>query len=142
MKKLAILLFVVILFGCSAEDKTGNQTAENNAVNVSPTVEEETGPLILSQTGNNGFYKCNGREVEVTKDASSNDYRLTGECKSLKVDGVSNIIDVDKVGKIEVRGTSNKIYYKELVDGKKPEIKIAGVNNEVKQDSKAEKSNN
>lgn len=88
-------------------------------------------PLILSNTSEFKTIPCNGREIEILKDATSNTFKLTGECKKITVDGVSNEITVDKVGEIVVTGTSNKVIYGEGIDGKKPKISKSGISTSV-----------
>ena len=88
-------------------------------------------PLILSETGDYRTVPCNGREIEVSEDATAGTYKLSGECKKITVDGVSNTVTVEKVGEIVVNGTSNKVIYGEGIDGKKPKITKTGVSNTV-----------
>jgi len=87
--------------------------------------------LILSGTGESATYPCNGREVEVEESTTASRYTLTGECKKLVVDGVSNEINIEKVGEIAVSGTSNKVIYSEGLNGKKPKITKSGTSTSV-----------
>ena len=65
------------------------------------------------------------------KNRTASRYTLTGECKKLVVDGVSNVINVEKVGEIVVSGTSNKVFYTEGLNGKKPKITKNGTSTSV-----------
>lgn len=87
--------------------------------------------LILSGTGETATYPCNGREVEIEEAATANNYTLTGECKKLTVDGVSNKITVEKVGEIVAAGISNKVTYGEGIGGKQPKISKSGTSTSV-----------
>ena len=107
-----------------------NQSNENKAANSKEEISSDT-PLILSGTSENTTFPCGGREVEVTTDSTANNYILTGECKKLTVDGVSNTIKVEKVGEISVTGVSNKVIYGEGLNGKKPKIKKSGTSTSV-----------
>lgn len=88
-------------------------------------------PLVLSTTGEFKTIPCNNREIEVSSDATSSKFKLTGECKKITVDGVSNEVSVEKVGEIDIKGTSNKVVYGEGIDGKKPKITKSGVSTSV-----------
>ncbi len=128
MKNLLIIVALALfLVGCNDEVKS-KYTAENTAPPL-----DESGPLMLAHTGNNGMYECNNREVIIDESATANSYRLTGECKSLSVDGVSNEVKVDKVAKISVTGTSNTVLYRDLIEGEKPEISMDGTSLKVEQ---------
>lgn len=88
-------------------------------------------PLLLSETSDFKTIPCNGREIEVSEDATASTYKLTGECKKVTVDGVSNKVTVEKVSEIIVKGTSNAVIYGEGIDGKKPKITKTGVSTSV-----------
>lgn len=88
-------------------------------------------PLVFSETSDFKMIPCNGREIEITEDATTSTYKLTGECKKITVDGVSNKVTVEKVGEIIVNGTSNAVIYGEGIDGKKPKITKTGVSTSV-----------
>ena len=162
-KILILLISGLFLFGCDYEFKekpptesnsasnsaNKNTTAQTNAANsnqggdvTSPVKDEDTtGPLILSGTSESRTIPCNGREVELLEDATANTYTLTGSCKKLTVDGVSNKVNVEKVGEISVKGTSNKVVYVEGLDGKKPKITKSGVSTAVDSLKDLEKKN-
>lgn len=171
-KLLFFLIAGMYLFGCNYEfsnssenagnssnsDNRGNQAARSesndvktaaNAAASNKTGEKvensEGGKLVLSDTGKVAVYPCNGREVEIEEPATANDYTLTGECKKLTVNGVSNKIKVDKVGAISVTGVSNKIAYGEGLNNQKPPIKKSGTDNSVEtvksQEEKKEAAN-
>ncbi len=108
-----------------------NNTNTGNSNSKTENADSSNEPLILSGTSESTTFPCNGREVEVVDDATANSYTLTGECKKLTVDGVSNKVSVEKVGEIVVKGTSNKVTYIEGLDGKKPKITKSGISTEV-----------
>ncbi len=117
---------------------SNNQTNSMNAANTNKTaanskteIINSNEPLILSGTSESGNFPCGGREVEVVSDATANSYTLTGECKKLTVDGVSNTVNVEKVGEISVAGISNKVIYGEGLNGKNPKIKKSGPSTSV-----------
>lgn len=93
---------------------------------------EKGGTLALNGTGERATHVCNETEVSLDEESTSNTYTLTGECKKLIVDGVSNKVFVDKVGEIVVKGTSNKVFYGSGLKGGKPKISKNGTSLEVK----------
>jgi len=116
----------------NSQNDNANQTVGNNGTGVSKEANSETQTLlILSGTSEISTYPCNGREIEVDESTTANNYTLTGECKKLTVDGVSNTVNVEKVGEIVVKGTSNKVIYVEGLGGKKPKITKSGVSTAV-----------
>jgi hypothetical protein len=156
-KHLVVLIIGLFLSGCNYKFSETPQTEENgnisnaqtnqnsnnqtNVVNAANTDKSVTNskaetinsnePLILSGTSESGNFPCGGREVEVVEDATANSYTLTGECKKLTVDGVSNSVNVEKVGEIFVTGISNKVIYGEGLNGKNPKIKKSGTSTSV-----------
>ncbi len=150
--KLKVLIFIInalFLSGCGYElpktaDNSTNSQTNGNAKNQSNETKElvnaekvdingatitkegnegDGAKLVLSGTGESATYPCKDREIEVEESATASRYTLTGECKKLVVVGVSNIINVEKVGEIVVSGTSNKVFYSEGLNGRKPKIK-------------------
>jgi hypothetical protein len=122
--------------GVSAPQTNQNAAGQSANRNAVPTVREETdaggeGKLILSGTSETRNFPCQNREVEVLEEATANSYNLTGECKKVTVDGVSNEVKVEKVGEIVVKGTSNKVAYGEGLGGKKPKISKSGTSTSV-----------
>lgn len=115
----------------NSNNQTSSTNSTSNAGNSATKETSSNEPLILTGTGENTTFPCNGREVEVVADSTANNYKFTGECKKLTVDGVSNKIIVEKVGEISVKGTSNKVTYTDGLDGKKPKITKSGVSTEV-----------
>lgn len=122
----------------AANQNAANQT--NGAKNASPAnsangttagatdqTGDSGGKLVLSGTSESRSIPCSGREVEVEEAATASKYTLTGECKKVTVDGVSNEVEVEKVGEIVVKGTSNKVVYGEGIGGKAPKITKSGV---------------
>lgn len=111
-----------------------NQSAEIKNESAASNSKPESGDstkLILSGTGETVSYPCNGREVEIGEEATANVYTLTGECKKLTVNGVSNKINVERVGEIVARGISNKVTYGEGIGGKPPKISKSGPSTSV-----------
>lgn len=113
-------------------NNTGSTTSQTNGGNSGEK-------LILNGSSESATHACNGREVEVRETATANTYMLTGECKKITVDGVSNTINVEKVGEISVTGVSNKITYGEGIGGKKPKITKSGTSTFVESKAEAEK---
>lgn len=130
MKQKFFLFFVGILLlaGCSSEQpKNTNAQANQNAANkanVNPNLVGDK--LIFSGTGESVVTQCDGREVEITADATSGSYTFKGECKKITVEGVSIDVTAEKVGEIVVDGTSVNVTYNEGLDGKKPKISKKG----------------
>ncbi len=138
--KLKLLFFVIgglFLSGCNYNMPREIVVENTNNLNVNkePSEAEKKlltdDPLMLSETSDFKTIPCNGREIEVSEDATANNFKLTGECKKITVDGVSNTVTVEKVGEIIVKGTSNKVTYGEEIDGKKPKITKTGVSTSV-----------
>jgi hypothetical protein len=123
----------------TAGNINANVAANENNTNSESSKTEETGPLVLFGDGKSEAYECKGREVEVDESTTANKFTLSGECKKLKVDGVSNRVYVDKVGEIEVIGTSNKVYYGAGLDGPKPKIMKKGTSLVVEKKKSEEK---
>lgn len=161
-KLLIILIGGLFLAGCDYQFKETPQTESNSPINsankntnaqtsaagtnqadVTSPVKDENGtdPLILTGTSESRTIPCNDRTVEVVENATANSYTLTGSCKKLTVDGVSNKVSVEKVGEISVKGTSNKVTYVEGLDGKKPKITKSGVSTAVDSMKDLEKKN-
>ncbi|MDQ3798028.1 MAG: DUF3060 domain-containing protein [Acidobacteriota bacterium] len=100
---------------------------------------DDGGKLILTGTSQSATYPCNGREVEIDEDTTTGKYTLTGECGKLTVDGVSNVVRVEKVGEIVVKGVSNKVIYVEGIGGRKPKITNTGTSTSAESKAEAEK---
>lgn len=107
-------------------NSTKNANASNSA-NPGSNGGNGDAKLILSGTSESRSLACEGREVEIEEEATAGKYTLTGECKKITVDGVSNEVTVEKVGEIVLKGTSNKVVYVEGIGGKKPKITNTGV---------------
>lgn len=125
---LALSLTAVFLISACGEKSVEKANINTNKdTNTATPTPEIGGTLLISDEGVNSTIECNERDVEFDAETTANNITLTGECKKLLVDGVSNTVTVDKVGEIEVVGTSNKVYYGEGLDGKKPKITKNGV---------------
>lgn len=112
--------------GNEAVNSTSAEKSSESANSNTSGTATEGEKLVLSSTAAYETIPCMGREVEITEEATANNYVFTGECKKLTVDGVSNKITVEKVGEIVVTGISNKVAYGEGLGGKKPKIKTSG----------------
>ncbi len=144
MKKIIVIslaaIFLISACGSESETKRANTApVEDSNVNEAKPTPEMGGILVLSGTSESLMIPCNGREVELDEDTTANTYTLTGECKKLVVDGVSNRVYVDKVGEIQVVGASNKVYYGEGLDGKEPKITKKGTSLIVEKQKAKEK---
>lgn len=104
-------------------DTSGTETADDGL---------EGGELLISDTGINATYDCKNREVELDKDTTANSVTLTGTCKKVTVDGVSNKVFVEQVGQIIVRGVSNKVVYESGIGGGEPKISVSGTSTSAK----------
>ena len=85
--------------------------------------------LILKGMNENKTIACEGRRI--LANGTGNRYKFTGECSALLVSGVGQTITVEKVGRINVNGTGNKITYAEGLDGKEPKVSNAGTGNSI-----------
>ena len=153
LKAFIILTLGFVLSGCNYKLRepvrtSGNSNTAESANNkgdytkpgntVSDQVKTVDGKLVLSSTGASATYPCNGGEVEIGEEATANTLTITGECKKLVVNGVSNSVFVEKVGEIVVTGTSNKVIYGEGIGGKQPKISKSGVSTSVESKKAAE----
>ncbi|MEZ5346207.1 MAG: DUF3060 domain-containing protein [Pyrinomonadaceae bacterium] len=137
MKQFFILILAVGLAAaaCGSESSPTKKDENNsNAANTSSSTPEMGGTLLLTDTGKFETISCNQRDVELDSESTANTYTFTGECKTLIVDGVSNKVYVEKVGSIDVKGISNKVFYKSGLDGEKPKIKKEGTSTIVEQE--------
>ncbi|WP_224247705.1 DUF3060 domain-containing protein [Hyalangium gracile] len=99
----------------------------------SATTSTSESEIDIADSGRKGTLSCTGN-TEVSISGSSNDFTITGDCKSVEVTGSSNKVAVDGVGKIEVTGTSNSVTWKRAVGGaKKPKVDNTGTANKVSQ---------
>ncbi len=147
-----ILALALFSFGCNYELREIPKSKENTSSSQSNTTSDksetkdtttsdkpveddgvEGGTLLFSDTGVSNSYPCKKREVEFDKDSTANVITLTGECKKITVDGVSNKVFVEKVGQIIVRGISNKVTYESGIGGGKPKISVSGTSTSAKQ---------
>jgi hypothetical protein len=85
-----------------------------------------------SQTGAEETIDCQGRAFKV--EGTDNHFTLLGECPELLIDGTGNVIMVERVGTIRVKGVDNKIFWSEALGGRTPENFIEGVDNKVTQE--------
>jgi hypothetical protein len=168
-KLICIVLFCLSLSGCGYELKNAPQAEQNannsnvtsnsnrsnqnnspensnltkpadNTNSTTPGQKSDGSKIVIDGTSESNTFPCADGEVEITKDATANVITLTGECKMLTVDGVSNTINVEKVGEIVLKGVSNKVTYGAGLDGKKPRIKNSGVSTTVESVEEKKKS--
>jgi hypothetical protein len=119
----AVFMAVVCAFGpmtAGAQDNEGATETDGNRIEVTGTDETST-------------HKCSpGTEVEIT--GASNTVTLTGECKSVTVNGSSNKVKVEAVGAITVTGSDNAVTWKRGHGKSKPKVSRTGVSNKVSQE--------
>ncbi len=138
-KLLFFLVYGIFIYGCNYNIPRNPVVQENTNKGIQKTqaqIDAENrllteDPLILSSTSEFKTIPCNNREIEITSETTSNNFKFTGECKKITVDGVSNEVTVEKVAEIIVKGTSNKVTYGEGIDGKKPKITKTGISTSV-----------
>lgn len=136
---LLLSLFAISFSACNynipqnpvVEENTNTAPKKSEAQLAEEKRLETEDPLILSEVSDIKTIPCNNREIEISEDATASNYKLTGDCKKVTVNGVSNKVTVDKVGEIVVSGSSNKVVYTEGLDGKKPKITKTGISTAV-----------
>lgn len=155
-QSMKLKIFIVLIAGlhlqaCASEPvntakNANNQNANSNTVKTAPAnvnagnANGGDTTLMLNDISKTATIPCNGREVEIEEPTTTSNYTFTGECKKLIVDGVSNQVTVEKVGEIVVMGVSNKVFYGEGLDGKKPKITKNGVSVIVQSQAEKEKA--
>ena len=70
-----------------------------------------------------------GRSIVI--DGVENSVTLKGKCDSVSVNGTSNKVSMETVGRITVSGVENALKYKSGFEGKSPAISKTGVDNTV-----------
>lgn len=125
-KAISLLMIAVFLSGCGVDFFGGG-------VGTTKETTDEKGRKVVEMTvtSKTASYNCEGKVYNL--EAVSSNLTFKGECAELMVEGTSNEIYVEKVGKIFVKGVQNKITYGEGLDGKKPEIENKGVQNTIEQ---------
>lgn len=88
--------------------------------------------LVLSGSGSQETHRCSPKTA-VNISGSDNDITLTGECKSVSVNGSTNKVKVEAVATIDVTGSDNQVTWKRAVGAKKPKVNRTGHNNKVSQ---------
>jgi hypothetical protein len=63
----------------------------------------------------------------------NNKVQIHGDCSSLKVIGKNNTVEVERVGEIQMVGSSNRVTYVHALSGETPSIANIGQDNEAKQ---------
>jgi Protein of unknown function (DUF3060) len=91
---------------------------------------------ILNQTlvaSNNQTLSLNGDGKPRVITGDNNKIQIHGDCSSLKVIGNSNMVEVERVGDIQMIGGSNRVSYVHTLNGETPTIANIGQDNEAKQ---------
>jgi hypothetical protein len=59
----------------------------------------------------------------------SNQVTLTGVCENVTVEGKSNTVHIATLGRLTLAGSSNRVYWKDGIDGRMPRIDRSGTDN-------------
>ncbi len=59
----------------------------------------------------------------------SNQVTLTGVCENVTVEGKSNTVHIATLGRLTLAGSSNRVYWKDGIDGRMPTIDRSGTDN-------------
>lgn len=105
---------------------------EGSSVQSGGSVGAAGGAVTYSGTEKSFSHTCDdkhGRSVVV--DGVENTVTLKGKCDSVAVNGTSNKVTMETVGRITVSGVENVLKYKSGFDGKTPSISKTGVDNTV-----------
>jgi hypothetical protein len=89
------------------------------------------GTLRVQSSGVTRTIECKGRSVQI--DGSSNDITLLGDCPSVVVNGTGQDVKVERAGSIRVAGVGNTVVWGEALEGNRPRVRSAGINNSVRQ---------
>ncbi|MBI3184071.1 MAG: DUF3060 domain-containing protein [Myxococcales bacterium] len=89
------------------------------------------GKLVINDNGARLDEDCAGREVVVNGNSAS--LALRGECKSVKVHGNLNTVQVEAAAKLQVLGNDNRVLWERGAAGKQPAIANLGNRNTVQQ---------
>ncbi|WNG37204.1 DUF3060 domain-containing protein [Archangium violaceum] len=126
------------------EVKAGNASVTTDGAEVNSQVGAEVqaegngegatagAQLEIAGSSSQETHRCSPK-TEVNISGSDNEITLTGECKSVSVNGSSNKVKVEAVAAINVTGSENEITWKRAVGAKKPKVNRLGVNNKVTQ---------
>ncbi|MCY1081304.1 DUF3060 domain-containing protein [Archangium lansingense] len=108
--------------------------AQGDEESASEQGEEKSGDaqIEISGTGSQETHRCSPKTA-VSISGSGNEITLTGECKSVSVEGASNTVKAEAVAAISVEGADNTVTWKRAVGGKKPKVSRTGTNNKVSQ---------
>lgn len=123
--KLTVLFSgVLLLNGCGVDYFGGG-------VGTTKETTDEKGRTVVEMTvsSKTKSYACDGKVYDV--EAVSSNLTFTGECKELIIDGSSNKIHIEKVGKIKVDGVKNTITYGNGLNGNEPTIENSGLESTV-----------
>ena len=86
--------------------------------------------LNVAGVGEQWTRPCDGHDVIV--DGVSHNVSLTGECRTVTINGSSNQVAVEAAVKIVVNGTDNAVAWQRGVRTKKPRIALRGLNNRAR----------
>ncbi|MCY1032479.1 DUF3060 domain-containing protein [Corallococcus sp. BB11-1] len=94
---------------------------------------EQEATIDVTGSGETATHECKpDSTVEIT--GASNNITLTGECKSVTVNGSSNVVKVEATRLISVTGMSNTVTWKRGHGKSKPKISRTGMDNKVTQE--------
>ncbi|RKH18264.1 DUF3060 domain-containing protein [Corallococcus praedator] len=89
--------------------------------------------IDVTGTGETSTHECKpDSTVEIT--GASNNVTLTGECKSVTVNGSSNVVKVEATRVIDVTGASNTVTWKRGHGKSKPKVSRTGMGNKITQE--------
>jgi hypothetical protein len=103
---------------------------------ISPSQSVTIDVPILNQTliaSNNQTLSLNGDGKPRVITGDNNKVQIHGDCSSLKVIGKDNTVAVERVGEIQMVGSSNRVTYVHALNGETPSIANIGQDNEAKQ---------
>lgn len=103
---------------------------------VSPAQPVTIDVPFLNQTliaSNNQTLSLDGDGKPRVITGDNNKVQIHGDCSSLKVIGKDNTVEVERVGEIQMIGTSNRVAYVHSLNGETPSIANIGQDNEAKQ---------
>ncbi|RKG89595.1 DUF3060 domain-containing protein [Corallococcus terminator] len=93
---------------------------------------EAEATIDVTGSGETSTHECKpGSTVEIT--GASNNVTLTGECKSVTVNGSSNVVKVEATRAIDVTGMSNSVTWKRVIGKSKPKVSHTGMGNKIAQ---------
>lgn len=109
-----------------------NITVGKEGVNISAgNTEIKNNTIQIDGTGLKKTISCNGERIEIN--GAGNNILIKGKASFIEINGAANVIHVEQVESLDVTGMGNKVFYRELVDGKKPNISKSGLSIQIEQ---------